>query len=37
MPWPLNWVEKVTTEVVPPARQAVLPVDQVSSSAPPPS
>ena len=31
MPWPLNWVEKVITEVVPPARQAVEPVIQLAA------
>ena len=35
MPWPLNCAAKVMTVVVPPARQAVLPVTKLSSSAPP--
>src|SRR4051812_23543838 len=37
MPWPLNWVEKVMTLVVPPASADTLPVVQLSSSAPPAS
>ena len=37
MPWPLNCVEKVMTLVVPPASAEVLPVTNVSSSAPPPA
>ena len=32
----MNWVEKLTTVVVPPASAAVLPLWNVSSSAPPP-